>query len=53
MTSCLTASKLMAPSRIVSSAAAGDERLGKDLCQPQRLDELAFAAIAHAGHQRR
>ena len=25
----------------------GDERLGKDLHQPQRLDELAFAAIAH------
>jgi hypothetical protein len=24
----------------------GDERLGKDLYQPQRLDELAFAAIA-------
>ena len=29
----------------------GDERLGKDLYQPQRLDELAFAAIAHAGFQ--
>jgi hypothetical protein len=29
----------------------GDERLGKDLDQPQRLDELAFAAIAHAGFQ--
>ena len=29
----------------------GDERLGKDLHQPQRLDELAFAAIAHAGFQ--
>ena len=28
-----------------------DERLGKDLYQPQRLDELAFAAIAHAGFQ--
>jgi hypothetical protein len=40
----LTASKLMVPSRIASS-----ERLGKDLYQPQRLDELAFAAIAHAG----
>ena len=31
----------------------GDERLGKDLYQPQRLDELAFAAIAHAGFTRR
>jgi hypothetical protein len=29
----------------------GDERLGRDLYQPQRLDELAFAAIAHAGFQ--
>jgi hypothetical protein len=29
----------------------GDERLGKNLHQPQRLDELAVAAIAHAGFQ--
>jgi hypothetical protein len=29
----------------------GDDRLGKDLHQPQRLDELALAAIAHAGFQ--
>src|SRR2546422_683534 len=30
----------------------GDERVGKDLYQPQRpLDELAFAAIAHADFQ--
>jgi hypothetical protein len=29
----------------------GDERRRKDLHQPQRLDELAFAAIAHAGFQ--
>jgi hypothetical protein len=29
----------------------GDKRFGKDLHQPQDLDELAFAAIAHAGFQ--
>ena len=29
----------------------GDDRLGKDLHQPQDLDELALAAIAHAGFQ--
>ena len=50
MTSCLIASKLIAPSRIASSAAAATS-VGKDLYQPQRLDELAFAAIAHAGFQ--
>jgi len=29
----------------------GDERVWKDLHQLQRLDELAFAAVAHAGFQ--
>ena len=29
----------------------GNHGFGKDLHQPQRLDELAFAAIAHAGFQ--
>ena len=28
-----------------------DNRLGKDLHQPQHLDELAFATIAHADFQ--
>jgi hypothetical protein len=51
MTSCLTASKLIAPSRIASSAAAATSVSGKTFHQPQRLDELAFAAIAHAGFQ--
>src|ERR1700730_9842496 len=47
-TSCLTASKLVAPSRIASNAAAATSVSGH---QPQRLDGLAFAAIAHAGFQ--
>jgi hypothetical protein len=28
-----------------------DDYLGKDLHQPQHLDELAFATIAHADFQ--
>jgi hypothetical protein len=40
MTSCLTASKLMAPSRIASSAAAATS-VGKDLYQPQRLADFS------------
>jgi hypothetical protein len=46
----LAASKLMAPSRIASSAAAATI-VSEKLHQPQRADELAFAAIAHAGFQ--
>ena len=46
MTSCLTASKLMAPSSDRVERGRGDEHL-----QPQRLDELAFATITHAGFQ--
>ncbi len=31
---------------------ANDDGLGKDLRQPQHLDELAFAALAHAAFQK-
>jgi hypothetical protein len=44
----LTASKLMAPSRIASSAARGDERLGKDLYQPQRLAIFQKPSLKYA-----
>ena len=50
--SCLTASKLMAPSRMASCAAAATIVFGKDFPQPQDLDELAFAALAHARFQK-
>ena len=52
MTSCLTASKAdgAEPDRL-ARRRHGD-RLGKDLHEPQNLDELALAAIAHASFEK-
>jgi len=47
----LTASKPMAPSRIASSDAVATADSKKKLHRPRHLDELALAAIAHAGFQ--
>jgi hypothetical protein len=41
----------MAPSRIASSAAVATADSENKLHRPQQLDELALAAIAHAGFQ--
>jgi hypothetical protein len=51
MTSCSTASKLIAPSRIASSAAAATSVSGKTSISRNAWMKSRFAAIAHAGFQ--
>jgi len=51
MTSCSTASKLIAPSRIASSAAAATSVSGKTSISRNAWMNSRLAAIAHAGFQ--